>query len=181
MAGLKSGKGTPGGGAGKARGSGTGKKAATATTPKRGGLDLAQLDDDGGAPASPRSERSDPLSASATLNASGIDNALDALSLATGGAASEAIERHPERRFRAAYAAFEARRLEEMREDRSLRRQQKVDLVRKEFEKSPENPFNQVSARFNATKGELAEIRGQQMDRIEARLGSPTSPTGSGA
>jgi hypothetical protein len=179
MAGLKSAKG--GGAAGKARGAAAGKGGAGAAAPApRRGLDLAQLDS-AGAPPSPRSERSDPLSASATLNASGIDNALDALALATdGGGGGEAIERHPERRFRAAYAAFEARRLEEMRDDRTLRRQQKVDLVRKEFEKSPENPFNQVSVRFNATREQIAEVRDKEKERIEARLGSPTSPTGTG-
>ena len=175
MAGLKSAKG--GGAAGKARGGGTGKGAAAAA-PKRG-LDLAQLDSDA-APSGPGSDRGDTLSGSATLNASGIDNALDALSLATGGAASAAIERPPERRFRAAYVAFEERRLDEMREDRTLRRQQKVDLIRKEFEKSPENPFNQVSVRFNATREQIADVKGQEKERIEARLGSPTSPTGAG-
>jgi Coiled-coil domain-containing protein 124 /Oxs1 len=170
MAGLKSVKSSSA--AGKSRGA-AGKSAAA--PPKRG-LDLAQLESSAGAasPGSPRSERSDPMSLSATLNASGIDNALDALSLATdtGGGA---VERHPERRFRGAYAAFEARRLEEMRDDKSLRRQQKVDLVRKEFEKSPENPFNQVSVRFNATREQIAEVKGQEKERIETRLGSPTT------
>ena len=177
MAGLKSARG--GGAAGKA---GNGARAAAAAAPKRGGLDLARLDGDAAAaaPSCPTSDRGDPLAGSATcLNASGIDNALDALSLATD-AAGEAVERHPERRFRAAYLAFEERRLDEMREDRTLRRQQKVDLIRKEFEKSPENPFNQVSVRFNATREQIAEVKGQEKERIEARLGSPTSPTGAG-
>jgi hypothetical protein len=178
MAALKSAKGAGGNGntAGKARG-GANKSTTARTTAKRG-LDLSQLDAGAAAAETTSAEEDDAMSASA-LNASGIDNALDALSLATG-AGGEAIERHPERRFRAAYAAFEARRLEEMRGDKSLRRQQKMDLVRKEFEKSPENPFNQVSARFNATREQVAEIRGQEKGRIEARLGSPTSPGGAG-
>jgi len=179
MAGIQTGKASST--AGKTRaGTGTNKsKAATTTAAKRGGLDLSQLDDDATSPPRAASPE-EPLSASAVLNASGIDNALDALSLATGSANSEAIERHPERRFRAAYALFEARRLDEMREDKTLRRNQKVDAIRREFEKSPENPFNQVSARFNATKEQVAEIRGQEKDKIEARLGSPTSPVGTG-
>ena len=41
------------------------------------------------------------------------------------------------RRFKAAYAAFEERKLEEMADDKSLRRQQKIEAIRKEFEKSP--------------------------------------------
>lgn len=126
---------------------------------KTRGLDLSQLDGDG----------SGSLGA---LNASGIDNALDALSL-TGGDNSDKIDRHPERRFKAAYTAFETRRLAEMDADGSgagLRLNQRKERIKKEFEKSPENPFNQVSARFDATKEELAEIKAQEKAKIEARL-----------
>jgi len=129
---------------------------------KTRGLDLSQLDDD-------RSNKVLPA-----LNASGIDNALDALSLATDKDA-EKIDRHPERRFAAAYAKFEARRLAEMDADGSgagLRLNQKKERIRKEFEKSPENPFNQLTARYNATKEELAELREQEKKKIEARLAS---------
>ena len=118
------------------------------------GLDLSQLDD---APA-------------AALNATGIDNALDALSLTTGG--NEKVDRHPERRFKAAYAAFEARRLPEVEEEyKGLRKQQRVEIVRKEFERSPENPFNQLSARFDTTKGEMKEMREREREGVEERLG----------
>ncbi|KAE8452689.1 hypothetical protein EG329_013948 [Mollisiaceae sp. DMI_Dod_QoI] len=134
------------------------KNAKTAVK-KSKGLDLSQLDDDG------------PKKATA-LNASGIDNALDALSL-TADAATK-IDKHPERRFKAAYAAFEERRLKEMEEDGSgqgLRQNQKKDKIRKEFEKSEENPFNQVSARYDASKDEVKELREQEKQKIEARLG----------
>ncbi|OLN87974.1 Coiled-coil domain-containing protein-like protein [Colletotrichum chlorophyti] len=136
------------------------KNAKTATKKTRG-LDLSQLDDD-------RSGGS--LGA---LNATGIDNALDALSL-TASSDNAKIDKHPERRFKAAYAAFEERRLKEMDDDGSgqgLRLQQRKDKIRKEFEKSPENPFNQVSARYDATKEELAELRQKEKSKIEARLG----------
>ncbi|KAF6820160.1 duf1014 domain protein [Colletotrichum sojae] len=122
---------------------------------KTRGLDLSQLD------------------APSALNASGIDNALDALSLT--GSSDAKIDRHPERRFKAAYAAFEERRLKEMDDDGSgqgLRLQQRKDKIRKEFEKSPENPFNQVSARFDSTKEELAELKASEKKKIENRLGS---------
>jgi hypothetical protein len=133
------------------------KNAKTAVK-KTKGLDLSQLDDD------------TPKSAGA-LNASGIDNALDALSLTADSAAK--IDKHPERRFKAALAAFEERRLKEMEEDGSgqgLRQNQKREKIRKEFEKSEENPFNQVSARYDASKEELKEIRDQEKQKIEARL-----------
>ncbi|KAL1879373.1 hypothetical protein VTK73DRAFT_7104 [Phialemonium thermophilum] len=134
------------------------KNAKTAVKKTRG-LDLSQLDDD------------KPLAA---LNASGIDNALDALSIA-GSSSDTKIDRHPERRFKAAYAQFEERRLKEMETDgtgQGLRLNQKKERIKKEFEKSPENPFNQVNARFDATKEELAQIREQEKAKIEARLAS---------
>lgn len=124
-------------------------------------MDLGQLD-------------SDPTESSSTanpaLNATGIDNALDALSL-TAENPVEKVDRHPERRFKAAYATYEARRLPELeQEQKGLRRQQRIDVIRKEFEKSPENPFNQVSAKFDSTKEEIREIKDTERGKIEARL-----------
>ncbi|KAH8680917.1 hypothetical protein BX600DRAFT_504665 [Xylariales sp. PMI_506] len=121
----------------------------------RGTLDLSQLD-----------------SALPELNASGIDNALDALGVA--GNNQDKIDKHPERRFKAAYAAFEERRLKEMDDDGSgagLRLNQKKDKIRKEFEKSPENPFNQVTAQYNATRSDLQDLRAQEKSKVETRLG----------
>jgi hypothetical protein len=112
-----------------------------------------------------------------TLNASGIDNALDALSLDAKSTNTETVERHPERRFKAAYAAYEERRLQEMKEDKTLRRQQKIDVIRKEFEKSELNPFNQVSARYNATKDEVREIKEGVKEEIEGRLAEESNDT----
>jgi Coiled-coil domain-containing protein 124 /Oxs1 len=123
--------------------------------PPSRGLDLAQLD-------------IDSALTTAALNASGIDNALDALAITTDS--KDTVDRHPERRFKGAYMAFEIRRLEEMADDKTLRRQQKIDLIRKEFEKSPENPFNQVSASYNTSKEEIQQIRQQEKDKAETRL-----------
>ncbi|KAJ5204885.1 Coiled-coil domain-containing protein [Penicillium cinerascens] len=125
---------------------------------KTRGLDLSQLDDE------PGSKKG------SSLNASGIDNALDALSLTNKDTSK--VERHPERRFKAAYAAYEARRLPEIEEENpGLRRQQRMDLCRKEFEKSEENPFNQVHVKVNATRDEIAQVRDQERNKTEARLG----------
>ena len=105
----------------------------------------------------------------AALNASGIDSALSALSLTSN--AQDKIDRHPERRFKAAYAAFEERRLEEMKDEKGLRRQQKVEFIRKEFEKSSENPFNQGNAGlFNLSKEEMKEMRESEREKKEALL-----------
>lgn len=80
------------------------------------------------------------------------------------------MDRHPERRFKAAYAAFEERRLEEMKDEKGLRRQQKIDQIRKEFEKHPDNPFNQVTGSYNMTKEEMAAVRESEKDKKEKRL-----------
>lgn len=53
-----------------------------------------------------------------------------------------------------------------------LRQNQKKERIRKEFEKHPENPFNQVTASYDATKEELQAIRDQERSKIEKRLGS---------
>lgn len=128
---------------------------------KTKGLDLSSLDDE---PSSSISK------GNPALNATGIDNALDALSL-TSANPSEKIDRHPERRFKAAYAAYEARRMPELEEEhKGLRKKQREDMIRKEFERSPENPFNQANARFDTTKEELREMKDQERDKVEARL-----------
>ncbi|KAF2757666.1 DUF1014-domain-containing protein [Pseudovirgaria hyperparasitica] len=104
-----------------------------------------------------------------SLNATGIDNALDALSLTSN--TNESIDRHPERRFKAAYTQYEERRLEEMKDEKGLRRNQKIDQIRKEFEKHPDNPFNQVAGKFNSTREELRDIAAGERDKTERRLG----------
>lgn len=55
-------------------------------------------------------------------------------------------------------------------EYKGLRRNQRIELVRKEFEKSPENPFNQVSAQFDSTKEEIKEMKAKEREKTEARL-----------
>ncbi|KAI9882363.1 MAG: carnitine transporter [Watsoniomyces obsoletus] len=151
----------------KAAKTGSAKSAAKKPRTSGGGggtLDLSQLDadDDDDNDSSSRKQT--------TLVASGIDNALDALSLATN-TANDKIDRHPERRYKAAYAIYEAQRLPEIEvEMKGLRRQQRIDIVRKEFEKHPDNPFNQANAKFDATKGELEQLRTAERRKIEERL-----------
>ncbi|KAI9672086.1 MAG: hypothetical protein M1831_001899 [Alyxoria varia] len=127
----------------------------------KGTLDLSQLE--GG--EDPEKKKG------ASLSATGIDNALDALSLTNSTGKNDKIEMHPERRFKAAYAAFEERRLEEMKDEKGLRRQQKVEQIRKEFEKSPDNPFNQgLVGKFDMSKDEKAEMREKERETRETRL-----------
>jgi hypothetical protein len=83
------------------------------------------------------------------------------------------LDRHPERRYAAVYKAYEERRLPEVKtEHPGLRRNQQIELIRKEFERSEENPFNQQgNVRYDASKDELADVRRQQREGIEKRLG----------
>lgn len=133
-----------------------GGKGKSGPAKKSRGLDLSGLD----APSSKKDL--------AALNASGIDNALDALSLTSGN--NDKVDRHPERRFPAAYKAYEERRLEEMKDEKGLRRQQKIDQIRKEFEKHPDNPFNQVVGSYNMSKEEIAALQRGEKDKKEALL-----------
>lgn len=138
---------------------GGGKQTQKKAAPSRG-LDLSQLDDD--APASRKA---------GDLSASGIDNALDALSLTNKD--NSKIDRHPERRYKAAYAAYEARRMPEIEEENpGLRRNQRIDACRKEFEKSEENPFNQVHVAFDASRDEIAQAKESERTKVESRLTS---------
>ena len=84
---------------------------------------------------------------------------------------NDKIDRHPERRFKAAYTAFEERRLDEMKDEKGLRRQQKIDQIRKEFEKHPDNPFNQVQGSYNMSREEMAELRESERQKLENRVG----------
>ena len=137
----------------KAKGAG----AKTAQKKPRG-IDFSQFDDE------PTNKKA------SALNASGIDNALDALSLTEKD--NNKIEKHPERRYKAAYAAFSARRLPEIEEEYpGLRGNQRNALCKKEFEKSEENPYNQAHVQVNATKEDIANFRAQEKSKIEQRLG----------
>ncbi|KAL9060757.1 MAG: hypothetical protein Q9162_000461 [Coniocarpon cinnabarinum] len=141
---------------------GAGKKTAAK---KSKGLDLSMLEASG----APELSKKKPA-----LNATGIDDALDALSLANNKGANDKVEMHPERRFKAAYAAYEERRLEEMKDEKGLRRQQKIERIRKEFEKSPENPFNQaLVGTFGMSKDEKRELVQKEREGVEERLTQP--------
>lgn len=54
------------------------------------------------------------------------------------------IDRHPERRMKAAYASFEEQMMPIIKEQNpTLRLSQLKQILKKEWMKSPENPLNQ--------------------------------------
>ncbi|OWK49753.1 coiled-coil domain-containing protein 124 [Lonchura striata] len=75
------------------------------------------------------------------VEARSIEDAIAALSV------SQPLERHPERRLRAAFAAFEELQLPRLRREHpNLRLSQLRQLLRKEWLRAPENPLNQRHA-----------------------------------
>lgn len=138
-------------------------KSAASKKVSKGTLDLGKLSGDADA------DDGKPKKAAA-LNASGVENALDALSL-TKDASTTKIERHPERRFAAAYRAYEERRLPEIEvEHPGLRKNQRVNICRDEFKKHPDNPFNQVKVSYDATQEEVKEAREAHREAVEKNL-----------
>jgi hypothetical protein len=66
---------------------------------------------------------------------------------------SRYLQAHPERRFKAAFAAYKERTLPDLRKEMpGLRLQQYEEVMYKDFKKSPDNPFNQATVAFDAYK-----------------------------
>lgn len=116
----------------------------------------------------------DALSDPTEYSASGLDNALDLLSLvnektdkASVGQKAAKLEQHPERRFKAAFEAYKEAQLPIIRKERpGMRLQQYHDALYKDFQKSPDNPFNQVSIAYDSTKEEkVAALASINADR----------------
>jgi len=113
-----------------------------------------------------------------SYSATGIDNALDLLDVVTAkmdkasiGQQAAGLEKHPERRVKAAYEAYKERELPKLKEDHpGLRLQQYQDLMYKNFQKSPDNPFNQGALSYDATKEEKVEALKTKKTEIEDRL-----------
>ncbi|KAJ9474903.1 hypothetical protein PHBOTO_004793 [Pseudozyma hubeiensis] len=118
------------------------------------------------------------LDSTPSFSASNLDDALDAMSLvnersdnASKGSAAAGIERHPERRFKAAFEAYKERELPRIKEDhKGLRLQQYHDLLYKQFQKHPDNPFNQMSVAYDATKEEKMAALESKRSEKEKRL-----------
>ncbi|BGP56270.1 hypothetical protein JCM8202_001411 [Rhodotorula sphaerocarpa] len=115
-----------------------------------------------------------------SFSASGIDDALDAMTLANSrtdkayiGSQAAKIETHPERRFKAAFEAYKAEELPIMKKEYpGLRLQQYNDRLYENFKKSPQNPFNQAYMSHNATKEDKVEALQAQKAETARRLGN---------
>ncbi|KAF9920392.1 hypothetical protein FBU30_009790 [Linnemannia zychae] len=115
------------------------------------------------------------------FSASNIDDALDLLSLTGAPAGTNGpittgkgkdIDRHPERRFKAAFAAYLDREMPILKKEHpGLRQNQMHDMLYKQFQKSPENPFNQANVlAYDANKQEEREHIEARKSEIANRL-----------
>ncbi|KAG6332776.1 hypothetical protein ID866_6311 [Astraeus odoratus] len=132
-----------------------------------------------------------------SYSATGIDNAIDLLEVVTAkmdkasvGQQAAGIEKHPERRFKvcvshwlqrvwimdlaclqAAFEAYKERELPTLKVDHpGLRLQQYHDLLYKQFQKAPENPFNQATVAYDASKEEKVQVLKDKQEAVRSRL-----------
>ena len=79
------------------------------------------------------------------IEASGVDEAIVRLSLVDTDAALPA-DRHPERRLKASFKAFEEAELPRLKEEKpGLTLKQYKDMIWKLWKKSPDNPLNKAT------------------------------------
>ncbi|KAF8894819.1 hypothetical protein BD779DRAFT_1503098 [Infundibulicybe gibba] len=133
---------------------------------------------DGTSAVDGESARSDPQAETESYAATGIDNALDLLDVVTAkldkasvGQQAAGIERHPERRYKAAFEAYQERELPNLKQEHpGLRLQQYKELLYKQFQKSPDNPFNQTTVAYDASKEDKVEALKTRKAEVESRL-----------
>ncbi|KAF7972983.1 hypothetical protein HWV62_10625 [Athelia sp. TMB] len=109
-----------------------------------------------------------------SYSATGLDNAIDLMEVVTAktdkasvGQAAAGLEKHPE----AAYEAYKEQQLPILKDDYpGLRLQQYQDMMYKNFQKSPDNPFNQTVLAYDATKEEKLEALKAKKAQVEERL-----------
>lgn len=122
-------------------------------------------------PSPAKSSSSQRSSGTEQYAASTIDDALVLLESSTRSAESVTLERHPERRLRAAYAAFEARELPRLKADEpGLRHSQLKERLFRKWQKSPENPYNQSHVSHQTSRAEEVELIRQKDEAELERL-----------
>ena len=103
--------------------------------------------------------------------ASNIDDALDLMNALTNRKQEIKVERHPERRMKAAWTMYLETNLPRIRRDHpKLRYSQHMKILRDEWAKSLENPMNQLRVAYNARTEELEEVIEKQTQETLNRL-----------
>ncbi|EJT48260.1 hypothetical protein A1Q1_02728 [Trichosporon asahii var. asahii CBS 2479] len=114
----------------------------------------------------PQGLRRDPEREVQSLSAVGVDEMLEALEIvnektdkSSQGTKAAGIDTHPERRVKAAFNAYLERELPKYKEEYpGLRQNQYRDRLWAQFQKSSENPMNQLHLKYNATKEEKLAV-----------------------
>lgn len=76
------------------------------------------------------------------------------------------VERHPERRMKAAYKAYEEQEMPKLKEQNpTLKHSQLKELLAKNWKKSPLNPFNQEHVQYDTTKMDRKVYAESQTER----------------
>lgn len=84
------------------------------------------------------------IAAEGSVEARSVEDAIAVLNVS----GSAPVDRHPEKRMRAAYNAFEEHELPKLKtENPNMRLSQLKQLLKKEWMKSPENPMNMAYAK----------------------------------
>ena len=110
----------------------------------------------------------------ATFSASNLDDALSLMETLTVDPSKDTIDRHPERRMKAAYAAFEAKEMPRLKSEHpGLRHSQLKEKLFRAWQKSPENPFNQAHISHTATREEeraaIRDLAEQDLERFRTK------------
>jgi len=78
------------------------------------------------------------------------------------------LDRHPEKRMKAAYDAYETENLPKLKQQHpSLRLSQLKQLMKKEWIKAPENPFNKPTIAYNEGSNLKQNTLPEQIDSDE--------------
>ncbi|SCV70045.1 BQ2448_1439 [Microbotryum intermedium] len=121
---------------------------------------------------------SDGVEEPTSFSASGIDDALDMLNLVNertdkayvGAQANAKVDSHPERRYKAAFEVYKANELPQMKKDYpGLRLQQYNERLYDAFKKHPDNPFNQLTVSYDATKEDKVAALKAQKEEVTKR------------
>ncbi|KAH8834071.1 DUF1014-domain-containing protein [Flagelloscypha sp. PMI_526] len=152
----------------------SGKKKATAPTPAGPGA-IAAGGGLGGGKGKEKAKEDEVESFAAT----GIDDVIDLMETVTakmdkaslGNQAAKAVDSHPERRFKAALEAYTENELPNIRKEYpGLRLNQYKEKLYQQFQKSPENPFNQTTVSYDASKEEKVAALNAKRAQTEERL-----------
>ena len=106
-------------------------------------------------------------------SATGLDAALEMMDLAVNSTDQavkkgvDELDRHPERRMKGAYTAFEERELPRLKsENPGLRLSQLKQMLQKQWKKSSENPMNQSHIAFDTKSSEIKTIVQEKQQTI---------------